>query len=119
MDLYKKAEDLYLISFDTKKALLKPESRDLVMIRNRLGLLYSEQGKYKEAEEIYKEALLSYKTDSSNSEILVSSVLNNLYVVLIKQGKLEEAKLQLLRSKKISEKLLGKNNRVYITIPNI
>ncbi|KAJ5536988.1 Pfs NB-ARC and TPR domain protein [Penicillium frequentans] len=58
---------------------------------NNLSLLYSNQGKLKEAEEIYQRALAGREKALSPDHTSTLDTINNLSILYSDQGKLKEA----------------------------
>ncbi|MBT6561325.1 MAG: tetratricopeptide repeat protein, partial [Candidatus Scalindua sp.] len=74
---------------------------------NNLALLYSTQGKYEEAEPLYKRSLEIKEKSFGPDHPDVATTLNNLADLYRQQGKYEEAEPLYLRDLEITEKSLG------------
>src|SRR5262249_40982425 len=77
---------------------------------NDLALVYWTQGKYNEAEGLYKRALAILETALGGNHSDVGRTLNNLALVYRVQGKYSEAEGLLKRALVIREKALGANH---------
>jgi tetratricopeptide (TPR) repeat protein len=77
---------------------------------NQLAALYHSQGKYNEAEPLYRRSLSIVEKQLGENHPDVANSLNNLAVLYKNQGKYNEAEPLLLRSLSILEKQLGENH---------
>jgi CHAT domain-containing protein/tetratricopeptide (TPR) repeat protein len=77
---------------------------------NNLAMVYNGQGKYADAEELYKRALATYEKSRSASQAAVASTLNNLANVYDQQGRYTEAEGLHRRALAIREKALGQDH---------
>jgi tetratricopeptide (TPR) repeat protein len=77
---------------------------------NQLAALYHSQGKYNEAEPLYRRSLSIVEKQLGENHPDVANSLNNLAVLYQNQGKYNEAEPLLLRSLSILEKQLGENH---------
>jgi tetratricopeptide (TPR) repeat protein len=85
---------------------------------NQLATLYRSQGKYNEAEPLYKRSLSIDKKIYGEDHPNVATSLNNLALLYCNQGKYNEAEPLLLLSLSISEKQLGENHPSVAVILN-
>lgn len=74
---------------------------------HKLGILYSDQGKFREAEAMYKRALESYEKALGHDHISTLGIINNLGIIYKDQGKLGEAEAMYKRALEGYEKALG------------
>src|SRR5262249_1639086 len=72
-----------------------PDDRFVSNLQNNLAILHSNQGKYKEAEEFYRESLEPKRRVLGNLHRNTLNNLNNLGDLLRRQGKYEEAEVLL------------------------
>lgn len=77
---------------------------------NNLGLLYEDQGKLAEAEEMYQRALQGYEKALGPDHTSTLSIINNLTPIYADQGKLVEAEEMLQRALQECEKAIGPEN---------
>ena len=77
---------------------------------NQLAVLYHSQGKYNEAEPLYRQSLSIREKHLGENHLDAATSLNNLATLYLNQGKYEEAEPLLLRSLSIREKQLGENH---------
>ena len=84
-----------------------PEGESLGASLNNLGLVYSAQGKYAEAEPLYKRALVIVDKVLGPEHPSVATGLNNLAALYDAQGRYTEAEPLYRRSLAIDEKSLG------------
>ena len=77
---------------------------------NNLAIVYRDQGKYSEAEGLYKRALVIREKALGASHPDVAQTLNNLAIVYRDQGKYGEAEGLLKRALAIREQALGANH---------
>jgi tetratricopeptide (TPR) repeat protein len=80
---------------------LGPEHRDMAFNLNELAELYREQGRFTEAEPLYRQSLEIHEA---------SLALNNLAVLYFEQGRYDEAEPLFQRSLTIREKAMGSNH---------
>ena len=88
------------------------ENIDGAYSMNNLANIYRIQGRYSEAEVLYKKSLNILKRASGKDTIDVAASMANLANLYMAQGKCMEADLLLKKSKKISEKILGKKTAI-------
>ncbi|KAH7132768.1 acyl transferase/acyl hydrolase/lysophospholipase, partial [Dactylonectria macrodidyma] len=72
-----------------------------------LGMLYSDQGKFQEAEEIYERALEGYEKTLGPHHTSTLNTVNNLGLLYLDQGKFKEAEEMYERALEGREKALG------------
>jgi tetratricopeptide (TPR) repeat protein len=77
---------------------------------NNLAMVFEAQGKYADAEELFKRALAIYEKARGASQPIVANTLNNLAAVYDEQGKYADAEGLYKRTLAIREKTLGKNH---------
>ena len=77
---------------------------------NNLAIVYDEQGKYADAEGLYKRALAIYEKAHGADHPTVAQTLNNLANVYGEQGKYADAEGLYKRALAIREKTLGKDH---------
>jgi len=82
---------------------------------NELALVYNSQGKYEEAIELYKQALLIDEKTIGKEHPEYATHLNNLAGAYLSQGKYEEAIELYKQALLISEKTIGKEHPSYAT----
>jgi tetratricopeptide (TPR) repeat protein len=91
-------------------------ANDSINALNALGLVYTESGKFSEAEEYYLLALDRNSKDNANQwqlterSLIVSDVLNNLALLNYKQGKYSEAEHLYHNAIAVTEEHLGTNH---------
>ncbi len=78
---------------------------------NNLAMVYNEQGKYADAEDLFKRALAIYEKTRGASPPTVASTINNLAALYDEQGKYADAEGLYKRALAIREKALGKDHR--------
>ncbi len=76
----------------------------------RLGILRRQQGKYDEAEQLYRRALVIREREHGPNDLEVAATLNNLAAVEALQGKYDEARPLLQRALDIRRAVLGGDN---------
>jgi CHAT domain-containing protein/tetratricopeptide (TPR) repeat protein len=81
------------------------------MIRHNLGELYRSQGKYAEAEGMYKAALQIRETELGENHPDTASTLNALAMLYDAQGRYADAERLCRRSLEIRKRVLGDNHR--------
>lgn len=81
-----------------------------------LGDSYSEQGKYLEAEKIFKQALEVNVKLFGEKHPKIAYTLNNLGALYIDQGRYLEAESLLLESLKLHQKIFGEDHSYTITV---
>jgi CHAT domain-containing protein len=112
---YDKAELLYLKGLEIYES--SPYSRSIyVDIKKGLGLAYKKQARYKEAEEVCKEACeISAQLYGAESEYCIGylNVLASLYLEIAKYDESEKIYLKLLA---LSEEVYGKESNGYTLI---
>ncbi|KAH7146805.1 hypothetical protein B0J13DRAFT_621750 [Dactylonectria estremocensis] len=90
-----------------------------VMVSLRmLGILYSDQGKFKEAEEMYGRALESYEKALGPHHTSTLATVNNLGNLYSDQGKFKEAEEMYERALEGYEKALGPNHTSTLMMVN-
>jgi tetratricopeptide (TPR) repeat protein len=77
---------------------------------NQLGEVFRAQGRYEEAEPLFRQALTLQEQTFGPRNHQVAKTLNNLAALYTAQGKLAEAEKQCRRAIQIQEALLGPNN---------
>ncbi len=77
---------------------------------NNLAALYRSQGRYKEAEPLYLEALDLYKRLLGDNHPLVALSLNNLAALYRSQDRYKEAEPLLVEALDLRKRLLGDNH---------
>ncbi|MCP4369974.1 MAG: tetratricopeptide repeat protein, partial [Deltaproteobacteria bacterium] len=95
-----------------------PETVELAQIQHNLAWLYSDMGKYEEAEPLYKRSLEVRESALGKAHPEVATTLNNLANLYRQQGKYEEAEPFYKRSLEITEKSLGPDHPSIATILN-
>ena len=98
----------------TEKALGPDHPSVSTTLNNLAGLLES-QGKYEEAEPLYRRALKIYEKALGPDHPSVATTLNNLATLYKSQGKYEEAEPLYRRALKIIKEKLGENHPNYRT----
>ncbi|KAJ6004603.1 hypothetical protein N7540_012972 [Penicillium herquei] len=83
-----------------------------------LGNLYSDQGKLKEAEEMYQRALIGYEKALGPDHTSTLTTVNNLGILYSDQGKLKEAEEMYQRALAGKEKALGPDHTSTLTTVN-
>ncbi|KAJ6096066.1 hypothetical protein N7486_006812 [Penicillium sp. IBT 16267x] len=83
-----------------------------------LGCLYSDQGKLKEAEEMYQRALTGYEKALGPDHISTLDTVNNLGILYRYQGKLKEAEEMYQRALEGYEKALGPDHTFTLNTVN-
>ena len=113
---YTRALRSLLEALDIHGDLAGEESPEYINAAINLGILFMNQGKYPEAEEIFEVAL----TKVAPSEIAYPSLLNNQALVLQSLGQLEKAEQTLSEIKKRDSVELGSTHPDYaITLSNL
>lgn len=84
-----------------------PDNPRLATTLNNLAVLYDEQGRYAEAEPLYKRALAIVEKALGPEHPNIATNLNNLVSLYLFQGKYAEAEPLVKRSLAITEKALG------------
>ena len=103
-------------ALDIHSELAGEESLEYINAAINLGILFVNQGKYPEAEEIFEVAL----TKVAPSEMAYASLLNNQALVLQSLGQLEKAELTFTEIKKRDSAELGPMHPDYaITLSNL
>ncbi|OGI01488.1 MAG: hypothetical protein A2Y25_02050 [Candidatus Melainabacteria bacterium GWF2_37_15] len=108
-----KAEKLY------KKALNIAEWNEMEDIKiandyGNLGTIYRKQGKYKEAEELYKKSLVMARNFYGRDDTDIAYILENLGILYLSEGKYKKAEEILNKSISIYSKILGEDD--YYTV---
>jgi tetratricopeptide (TPR) repeat protein len=109
---YRKEQDL-AIEYFIKAAELQKElglERDLATSLHNIGLLYYDQGRYSEAEPLYKQALELRKHLFGEEDLDVAQSLNNLAELYQDQGRYQEAELLYQQALELRKRLLGDNH---------
>ena len=88
-----------------------PRDPKLANNLNNIANVYRTQGKYEEAEENYKRAVVILENSVGPQHPNLATVLNNLAVLYRKQGKYKEAESLYRRALTIVEKALGPEHR--------
>src|SRR5260370_19392756 len=101
--LYKEAEKEYAAAVEAAKAF-GPEDLRLARARNNLAALYQDQGRYPEAETLYRQAAAAWERGPESESLDLSVCLNNLAAVEHLLGRNKEAESLYLRSMAIREK---------------
>ncbi|MGB3188457.1 MAG: CHAT domain-containing protein, partial [Limnoraphis sp.] len=83
---------------------------DVANSLNNLALLYSDQGRYDEAEPLYQRSLAIYEKALGGNHPDVANSLHNLALLYRDQGRYSEAEPLYQRSLAIREKALGENH---------
>ncbi len=121
---YIESEDRYLHSLSIQQALLRKSDDDPLADRNEIfnlyifytttcsnvGWLYTEQGRYKEAESIYLDSLEIKEYLLGKDHPHIAPVLNNLAWLYYKLNRHEDAEALYLRSLEMKEKTIGKDH---------
>jgi tetratricopeptide (TPR) repeat protein len=91
---------------------LTDNHKDTISSINSLGILLGAQGKLREAEPYYREAVEKYRVvlGNNNEETIVA--IGNLGFVLSAQGKRDEAEIYFREALETSRRVLGETNRV-------
>jgi tetratricopeptide (TPR) repeat protein len=85
----------------------KAKSRTLALYFNNLAELYRSQGRYEEAEPLYKQALTLYQKLLGDRHPDVAIIINNLAVLYKSQGRYEEAEPLYKQALALKQELLG------------
>ncbi len=101
--LYKEAEKEYLAAVGAAEAF-GPEDTRLARARNNLAALYQDQGRYTEAETLYRQAAATWERGPEAEIADLSVCLNNLAAVEHSLGRNKEAEALYLRSIAMREK---------------
>ena len=84
---------------------------DVVLILNDLAFLYSSQGRYEEAEPLYKQALSLYQqVFSGKHHPIIATIINNLAALYELQGRYEEAEPLCRQALLLCQELLGERH---------
>ncbi|MBI4908127.1 MAG: tetratricopeptide repeat protein [Acidobacteria bacterium] len=87
---YNKAEALYLECLrEAESGVI--DTYSIAVVRNNLGVLNHQRGRYKEAERMYRAALPEYEQLAGLARVSHASILSNLAETLRMQGNLDEA----------------------------
>jgi tetratricopeptide (TPR) repeat protein len=99
---------------------LAEQDDDVVMLRaiHGLGILYVEQGKLDEAEEMYRRALAGFEKALGRNHTLTLDTVNNLGILYVEQGKLDEAEEMYRRALAGFEKALGRDHTSTLSTVN-
>ncbi|MEC4818459.1 MAG: tetratricopeptide repeat protein [Scytonema sp. PMC 1069.18] len=109
---YRKEQDL-AIEYFMKAAELQQElglERNLPTAFHNIALLYYAQGRYTEAEALYKEALELRKRLFGEENLDVAQNLNDLAELYQDQGRFQEAELLYQQALELRKRLLGNNH---------
>jgi len=106
---YGEAEKLWLAALEQVEKF-GPQNPRLATSLNNLAVLYEAQGKYAEAEPLYKRSLAIWEKALGPNHPHVATGLNNLALLFKSQGKYAEAEPLYKRSLAIFEKTLGPNH---------
>jgi tetratricopeptide (TPR) repeat protein len=86
------------------------EDEKLALALNELAVVHVNQGRYEEAETLYKRSLKISEKALGEGHVEVATILNNLSALYQIQNRYEEAELLHKRSLEIKEKILGKEH---------
>ncbi|OWT42553.1 tetratricopeptide repeat domain protein [Pochonia chlamydosporia 170] len=101
-------------------ATIQGSDEDLNWAFHNLGVLYADQGKLQEAEEMYLRALQGYEKALGRDHTSTLDTVNNLGVLYADQGKLQEAEEMHLRALQGKEKALGPDHTLTLdTVHNL
>jgi tetratricopeptide (TPR) repeat protein len=106
------AEPWYRGSLDITRKILGEKHPDVSASLNNLGMLYSEQGCYEEAESFHKQSLAMQKFWKQKLQNVLPG-LNNLAGVYVDQGRYGEAQLLYEKAMKINQRFCGEKIRLY------
>ncbi|KAL2808184.1 hypothetical protein BJX63DRAFT_424818 [Aspergillus granulosus] len=101
-----------------KEKALGPDHTSTLDTVHNLGLLYSNQGKLKEAEELYQRALSGYEKALGPDHTSTLITANNLGLLYSDQGKLKEAEELYQRALSGYEKTLGAHHSTTRMVAN-
>jgi tetratricopeptide (TPR) repeat protein len=90
-----------------KEKALGPEHTSTLDTVNNLGIIYTDQGRLAEAEEMYKRALAGYEKALGPEHTSTLRTVNNLGIFYRDQGRLAEAEEMFKRALAGKEKVLG------------
>ncbi len=95
------------------------ENSDYILdAAHKLGILYSDQGKMKEAEEMYLRALAGYEKTWGSEHTSTLNTVNNLGALYSDQGKMKEAEEMYLRALTGYEKAWGPEHTLTLDTVN-
>jgi tetratricopeptide (TPR) repeat protein len=97
---------------------LGPDHTSTLVTVNNIGLLYSNQGKLAEAEQMYVRALAGYEKASLSHTITALTAVRNLGVLYRDQVKMEQAKKMFQRAILGREKVLGPHHPHTLEVVN-
>ncbi len=103
---YAEAEELFFAALKEAESFGEKDTR-LATTLNELALLFTDQGKYAEAEPFFQRSLAIYEKALGPEHLDVAIILNNLGLLFTDQGKYAEAEPFFQRSLAIREKALG------------
>jgi tetratricopeptide (TPR) repeat protein len=103
---YAEAEELFFAALKEAESFGEKDTR-LATTLNDLALLYTDQGKYAEAEPFFQRSLAIWEKALGPEHPDVAIILNNLGLLYTDQGKYAEAEPLFQRSIAIREKALG------------
>ncbi len=111
---------LHKVMKDMPVASLKEygDNNLLLYSYHMLGILYCDQGKLKEAEEMYQRALKGYEKACGSEHTSTLDIVNNLGNLYRGQGKLKEAEEMYQRALKGKEKACGSEHTSTLDIVN-
>ncbi len=103
---YAEAEELFFAALKEAESFGEKDTR-LATTLNELALLFTDQGKYAEAEPFFQRSIAIYEKALGTEHPDVTIILNNLGLLYTDQGKYAEAEPLFQRSIAIREKALG------------
>jgi nephrocystin-3 len=109
------AESLNMRQLDERERELGEEHPTTLRSVSNLGLLYSAQGRYSEAEPLYQKALEANERILGEEDSETLTVANNLAVLHFNQGRYEEAEPLYVRALKGKTRTLGEEHPSTLT----
>ncbi len=96
--------------FQARERVLGPENPNTLQILTNLANIYREQGRYADAEPLYKRALQGFERVKGPEDPLTLGSLNNLALLYREQGRYADAEPLYKRAIEASERVLGKEH---------
>ena len=98
---------------------LGPEHTSTLTTVGNLGLLYSDQGKLEQAEQMYERALRGEEKAVGPEHTSTLNTVNNLGLLYLKQGKTKEARNMFQRTVLGRKKILGEEHPDTLEVANL